>query len=230
MRRHEDLHRGEYVLALKKTIVHYQMLAASTEEKYAHIDAEERKKVTTETSAAEQWLVEQLGKQDRLPKHEPPAVTCDQLKARQQQVESVCAAIMNKAKPPPPKKEEPKPEPKADAKPDANSSNKGADANSSTSSSSGAPGGAAGASAGAADAAADGTKPEAAKDKAGAGKEEENKKDGAQKDAKPADKSSSAKEDKSGGKKQSGGAKRVAKRKARTVPWTPPTRDEGWQR
>jgi len=120
-RKYEDGHRNEYVASLKKVIVQFQMFAQSTEEKYAHIDAEERKKVLTEAASADQYLVENLGKQDKVSKWDNPAVTCEQLRQRQTALESVCAPVINKPKPVP-KKEEPKPdkpETKPETKPEA---------------------------------------------------------------------------------------------------------------
>jgi heat shock protein 4 len=109
-RRHERQNRDSYIAALKGAIGRYQGQAQSTEEKYAHIDAEERKKVLKECQEADQWLMQMLQKQDRLQPSDPPAVTCEQIKQRQTQLESMAQPIMSKPKPAPPK-----PEPKAEA-------------------------------------------------------------------------------------------------------------------
>lgn len=53
-----------------------------------------------------------LSKQDKLPKHDDPAVTCNELESKRRALESLCAPIMATPKPQP----KPKPEKKEDKK------------------------------------------------------------------------------------------------------------------
>jgi heat shock protein 4 len=86
-------------------------LANTSDAKYEHIPASERKKVLDDCDAANAWLFERLQAQDRLTKADAPAVTCDQIRQRQVKLENDSNTTMNKAKPAPPpepKKEEAK--------------------------------------------------------------------------------------------------------------------------
>jgi heat shock protein 4 len=110
--RHEEHHqRDTYIAALKSAIGHYSQLAASADEKYAHITPEERKKVLDECAVEDTWLCAALSAQDKLSKADPPALTISQLKQKKTALEQVVNPIMHKPKP---KKEEPK---KEEAKP-----------------------------------------------------------------------------------------------------------------
>jgi heat shock protein 4 len=114
----EEQGRKAALKELTAAIAEYRNLSASTDEKYEHIDAEARKKVTDECNAAEQWLSTAVGKFEVLMtnKARDPAFTCAEVIARAAQVKTVGAQVMNKPKP----KEAPKPaEPKKDeAKPE----------------------------------------------------------------------------------------------------------------
>lgn len=115
-REFETEHRPEGVAAVKKEIGHWEKLASSEDEKYSHIEAEQRKKVTDACTAADEWLSLELGKQDKLPKSSNPTLSCDALRAKGTSLRKTCSPIMNKSKPPPPKPE-PVPEPEKAAAP-----------------------------------------------------------------------------------------------------------------
>jgi len=123
----EHHNRDTHVATLKSAIGHYSQLANSTDEKYAHITAEERKKVLDECNAADQWLAAALSAQDKLTPADTPSVTTLQLTQKKTALEQVVSPIMHKPKPKPveeKKPEEKKPEPAAaaaagDAKPEA---------------------------------------------------------------------------------------------------------------
>jgi len=113
----EAMNRENAVQKLKSVIGKYQTAASSEDEKYSHIEAEERAKVATLCTETDAWLAESLSKMDRQAKHENPLVTCSQLDAKKNEIESTCGAIMNKPKPAP--KPEAKPEePKAEVSPE----------------------------------------------------------------------------------------------------------------
>jgi len=110
-RLYEDSHRDEFIAALKKEIGHWSQLAASTDEKYAHIEAEEKTKVTTACNDADQWLAGELTKLDKVAKHQDPSLTIDMLRNKVGSLADTSSKIMNKPKPKPkPKEPEPKPE------------------------------------------------------------------------------------------------------------------------
>jgi len=110
-RRFEADHRNEYAGELKSTIGHYQRFVASTEEKYAHITAEERQKVAVECQNVDEWLSTSLTKADHANKTENPPLTVAQLRAKKEQLDKFALPIVNKVKKAvvEEKKEEPKP-------------------------------------------------------------------------------------------------------------------------
>ena len=72
-RYNEGQHRENRVTNLKKLIFKYQQWAVTTDEKYAHISEDERKKVKDAADKCDNWLMEKLNLQDKLKKHENPA-------------------------------------------------------------------------------------------------------------------------------------------------------------
>jgi len=117
-RKGEDLARPDRISALKSAIGRYSNWATTKDEKYDHIDEAEKKKVSKAAADIDQWLAQQLSKQDRVPKHDDPVLTVKVLNDKLQELDSIGAPIMNTPKPKPkeePKKEEPKKEePKKD--------------------------------------------------------------------------------------------------------------------
>jgi heat shock protein 4 len=104
-REFEFLQRDDTLLTLKNAINRWSKLAASEDEKYSHIEASERKKVTDACTAADQLLSTDLQKQSKLGKAEDPVITVANLHSRADALNKTCAAVMNKAKPAPPKPE-----------------------------------------------------------------------------------------------------------------------------
>lgn len=103
--------REETLLVLKNAIGRWEKFAATTEEKYSHIEAAERKKITDACTAADQLLATDLQKQSKMSKTEDPLITVAGLNARVDNLNKLCTPIMNKPKPKPePKPEEKKPE------------------------------------------------------------------------------------------------------------------------
>jgi len=110
-RKYESEHRLEFVNSLKKLITQYNQWSTTTDEKYAHITEEERKKVSAECLTVDQWLASNLSKQESTPISDPPVITCEQIKQKRISLEAFSNPIINRSKPKPPepeKKEEPK--------------------------------------------------------------------------------------------------------------------------
>ena len=84
---------------LRQFIAEYSAMAASTEERYAHIDAAERSKVKVACEAKERWLSDVLAKQAAKPLHEPLLITSPQIIEEKNRLISACFPIMNKPKP-----------------------------------------------------------------------------------------------------------------------------------
>ena len=109
-RKYEAEHRGEFAGHLKQSIGHYQRWASTQDEKTAHVTAEERQKLMTETQQVDEWLAQTQSQLDRQPKQQNPTVTVAQLKAKKDALDKFAHPIVNKPKPAPPKAEDKKPE------------------------------------------------------------------------------------------------------------------------
>ncbi len=115
-RHFEAENREPFVQSLKGSIGHFQSLTQSKDEKFSHINEEERKKVTDECAKVDQWLVQALIQTDNQPKFENPALSIAELKSKKDALEKFSHGIMNKPKPAPPKPAAEAPKP-AEAKP-----------------------------------------------------------------------------------------------------------------
>eukprot|EP00004_Rigifila_ramosa_P014491 TRINITY_DN3305_c0_g1_i1.p1 TRINITY_DN3305_c0_g1~~TRINITY_DN3305_c0_g1_i1.p1 ORF type:complete len:795 (-),score=211.67 TRINITY_DN3305_c0_g1_i1:22-2406(-) len=96
--------------ALKKAVDEWRALAASQEEKYAHIEAADRQKVEAECAAALDWLSKGMQASSKQPKTTDPTIKAAEIDAKRTALVAVCRPIMTKPKPAPPKvekKEEP---------------------------------------------------------------------------------------------------------------------------
>lgn len=132
----EHHERDAHVAALKSAIGHYSQWATSnSEEKYAHIGADDRKKVADECAAVDQWLAQVLSAQDKLTPADQPAVTVKELTQRKTALDQVVHPIMHKPKPAPKKEEAtkkeeaaPKPEEAAPKPEEANKDSPAAEA------------------------------------------------------------------------------------------------------
>lgn len=115
-RRYEQETRPSHISSLKSLLTQFEVAASSGEEKYAHIEASEREKVTRMCSEISDWLVSGLSKQDRLATSDNPAITVQELEQKRQQLFNFANPIMTKPKPKvEEKKEDKKDEKKADS-------------------------------------------------------------------------------------------------------------------
>ncbi|WKX99980.1 hypothetical protein Q1695_014673 [Nippostrongylus brasiliensis] len=78
-------------------------------EAHAHIDSADMEKVINAIEEKKRWLDDARHKQERRPKTEPPAVFAHEIAQMQQAFEAIVHPILNKKKPAPPKKKDPKP-------------------------------------------------------------------------------------------------------------------------
>jgi len=118
-RKFELEQRPAAVEMMKKMVAHYQAFAATTEEKYAHITQEQKNVVNEKCNQVDQWLCNELIKQERLPFNVNPCLTKAIIQAKCKELDSVCKPVLNTPKPVPPKVEEKKVEdaPKTTEKP-----------------------------------------------------------------------------------------------------------------
>lgn len=96
-REHELLPQAE--ASLRQTIAEYLNFAKSADERYSHIDAADRTKISTECSKKQKWVHEIMAKQNSRPLHQPLAVTSAQIIDEKNRLINVCFPIMNKPRP-----------------------------------------------------------------------------------------------------------------------------------
>eukprot|EP00639_Heterosigma_akashiwo_P031965 CAMPEP_0194722598 /NCGR_PEP_ID=MMETSP0296-20130528/13674_1 /TAXON_ID=39354 /ORGANISM="Heterosigma akashiwo, Strain CCMP2393" /LENGTH=841 /DNA_ID=CAMNT_0039625643 /DNA_START=102 /DNA_END=2627 /DNA_ORIENTATION=- len=112
-RQWEHQYRDQTVKQLTDLVEEFKAYANSVDEKYAHIEEEERKKIRDECEATAAWAYDQVEKQGALPLHADPALPISLLQEKSQALRNVCYPIITKPKPAP-KKEEKKEEDKKD--------------------------------------------------------------------------------------------------------------------
>eukprot|EP00173_Palmaria_palmata_P004308 Plantae.Rhodophyta-Palmaria_palmata.ctg5589.p1 GENE.Plantae.Rhodophyta-Palmaria_palmata.ctg5589~~Plantae.Rhodophyta-Palmaria_palmata.ctg5589.p1 ORF type:complete len:378 (-),score=89.66 Plantae.Rhodophyta-Palmaria_palmata.ctg5589:113-1105(-) len=103
--------------SLNSTLDKYKKLAVPTAEEYAHIDQSEKDKALSCVESVALWFKGEVAKQEALPLHVDPTLTCAAMNAKRVEVDTLCGPIERTPKPAPPKVEEPKvEEPKVDEK------------------------------------------------------------------------------------------------------------------
>lgn len=127
LRKNESETRPGAVEELTKTLAEFTKWLQDTDEKYAHIGEEARKKVEAEIFKAQDWLNTKQEKQVGLPKTANPVLLTDELRNKNAQLRKACQAVKDTPKPAPPKeepkKEEPKEEPKEEGAKSTDASN-----------------------------------------------------------------------------------------------------------
>jgi heat shock protein 4 len=105
--------RPNAVSALQKNIEKFKkwLADAQTNDAFSHILEEEFTKCHAKCDEVSSWLYDKMDEQGSLPPHVDPAFTAADVKAKSQELTTVCSPIMHKPKPKPP------PTPKAEEKP-----------------------------------------------------------------------------------------------------------------
>jgi len=103
----EATHRGEAATELTNLLDKWIQFADTTDERYSHIEADDRNKVKETCEAARQWLKQSLAAQESRQAYEAPTLLVKDIRAKFTEVDQACARLFNK----------PKPKPKADPKP-----------------------------------------------------------------------------------------------------------------
>ncbi len=120
----ERAHMNEHVDKFLEVLNKWQKFANTKEERYAHIEAAERAKVTDRCNELSTWVSKQVAVQNNMPAHEDLVLTVADIRNKANELEKFASGIMNKPKPAPPKSAEPKP---AESKPaDAGAGDAGA--------------------------------------------------------------------------------------------------------
>jgi heat shock protein 4 len=101
LREREASLRPDAIAQLKKTIARYQDFVGSSDERYAHIEPEDKAKVAAEVEAAKAWLADVEAKVAASPTSADPVIKAAEIFAKAEGLDSVCDPIMRKPKPPP---------------------------------------------------------------------------------------------------------------------------------
>jgi heat shock protein 4 len=106
--------RPEAIVKLEELIAKANEFVASEDEKFAHIEPEERAKVTEAAKTARDWLEEKVAAQEGKAKTVPPAMLVSEIEAQMPPLSRQLNTTMSKPKPkpPPPPAEEKKEEEK----------------------------------------------------------------------------------------------------------------------
>ena len=105
--------RPEAFKALEVALAKYVAFAESTDEEYAHVEKEQKDKVSSECAAANMWLAELQAKIEGMAPTVDPPFKAAEVTAKVATLSSTCEPILRTPKPLP--KVEPAPEPAADA-------------------------------------------------------------------------------------------------------------------
>merc|ERR1712142_658839 len=88
--------RPKYIRELNRGIAEARALSQSKDKKHDHISQEERAKIIKKCDESEEWLTNQLKKQDPLSLADDPILLCKTLDEKKNEVGKFCASIMNK--------------------------------------------------------------------------------------------------------------------------------------
>lgn len=109
----EDGMREKWIKAVESTLINYRQAAENPGEKYGHIAADKRGKISAACEELQKWLTEKVSEQAKAPKSEKPVLLCADMERKQQELSSMANDILREPKPPPPK---PPPKPKEEKK------------------------------------------------------------------------------------------------------------------
>lgn len=114
-RQHEARTRPNAMSMLQKSIEKYTSWTNTSQgdENYAHITDEERATCSDKLDKASAWMYDMLDKQGSLAANEDPAVTVDQIYAKNKELNDAISPIMHKPKPKPKVEEKKQEEPAA---------------------------------------------------------------------------------------------------------------------
>jgi len=105
-RYHEGTSRPRHIERLKKLIAKYQSFADVTNDpQYNHITEEEKKQVQDDAKKCDEWLMEKIIQQERIPLYEKPILLIKDIDNKHHELMEQCQPIVNKPKPKPPKEE-----------------------------------------------------------------------------------------------------------------------------
>jgi len=99
----ENSTREEWIRAVKGTVLNYRQAAENPGDKYGHISADKRSKITSACGELEKWMVEKQAAQDKLPKFEKPVLLCADMEKKNLELSKMANDILKEPKPAPPK-------------------------------------------------------------------------------------------------------------------------------
>jgi len=108
--------RAEWITAVTGTVKNYKSAAENPGEKYSHISPDKLSKILTACNELESWLSDLQAKQEKVPPHEKPVLTCADMEKKNKELAETADEILKEPKPAPPKEEKPAEPPKEEAK------------------------------------------------------------------------------------------------------------------
>lgn len=105
--------REEWIKAVQGTLINYRNAAENPGDKYGHISADKRGKISSACNNLEKWLTDKKAKQDKAPKSDQPVLLCADMEKKSHELSEMANNILKEPKPPPPK---PPPKPKVEEK------------------------------------------------------------------------------------------------------------------
>ncbi|KAK4761095.1 hypothetical protein SAY87_005988 [Trapa incisa] len=107
----EHMERGTVINQLIYCINSYREAAMSNDDKFDHIDVEEKQKVLNACVEADAWLREKHQQQESLPKHATPVLLSADIRKKAEVLDRLCRLVMTKPKPAKPASSEIPPSP-----------------------------------------------------------------------------------------------------------------------
>lgn len=105
-RSNEAKRRPDVIRAMNRALAESRALVQSKDKKYEHIPSEDREKAMKKCKETEDWLKNELKKQDPLTPADDPVVLCEAIEDKKKDLQRYCSTIMNKPKPEPKKKKD----------------------------------------------------------------------------------------------------------------------------
>jgi len=113
----ETEERPKAAASLRESINSFLAQAQGGDERYSHIDENDKQRVVEKAVTIQQWLEDQTFRQGEKPKNIDPVLTSEAIMKKREELIFFATPIMTKPKPkpvvetpPPPKQEQPKPE------------------------------------------------------------------------------------------------------------------------
>lgn len=97
----ETENRSSAATQLREALNQYYSQATSDEERFAHIDQNEKQTIVEKVATIQKWLDDQLARQAERPKNTDPVLTCAEILKKKEELVYFATPILTKPKPKP---------------------------------------------------------------------------------------------------------------------------------